>query len=45
MVPRSLTKRLVNHTRPPDVTEGYPADWAVEPLREPPQRVAHKIDD
>ena len=27
MLPRSLTKRLVNHARPSDVTEGYAADW------------------
>ena len=35
MLPRSLTKRLVNHVRPGDVTEGYAADWTVEQLREP----------
>ena len=34
MLPRSLTKRLVNHARPSDVTEGYAADWTVEQLRE-----------
>ena len=45
MLPRSLTKRLVNHARPPDVTEGYAADWTVEQLREPAQRVADKIDE
>ena len=27
MLPRSLTKRLVNHARPGDVTEGYATDW------------------
>ena len=27
MLPVSLTKRLVNHARPQDVTEGYAADW------------------
>ena len=37
---RSLTKRLVNHARGSDVTEGYAADWTVEQLREPVQRVA-----
>ncbi len=26
MLPRSLTKRLVNHAWPSDVTEGYAAD-------------------
>ena len=44
MLPRSLTKRLVNHARPGDVTEGYAADWTVEQLREPAQRVADRID-
>ncbi len=29
MLSRSLTKRLVNHVRPCDVTEGYAADWTV----------------
>jgi len=29
MLPPSLTKRLVNHARPNDVTEGYAADWTV----------------
>jgi len=45
MLPRSLTKRLVNHARPSDVTEGYAADWTVEQLREPAQRVADRIDE
>ena len=45
MLPRSLTKRLVNHARPPDVTEGYAADWTVEQLREPAQRIADRIDE
>ena len=45
MLPRSLTKRLVNHARPGDVTEGYAADWTVEQLREPAQRIADRIDD
>ena len=44
MLPISLTKRLVNHARPADVTEGYAADWTVEQLREPAQRVADRID-
>ena len=44
MLPRSLTKRLVNHARPGDVTEGYAADWTVEQLREPAQRIADRID-
>ena len=45
MLPRSLTKRLVNHARPSDVTGGYAADWTVEQLREPAQRVADRIDE
>ncbi len=44
MLPRSLTKRLVNHARPGDVTEGYAADWTVEQLRDPAQRIADRID-
>ena len=45
ILPRSLTKRLVNHARPGDVTKGYAADWTVEQLREPAQRIANRIDD
>ena len=45
LLPRSLTKRLVNHARGSDVTEGYAADWTVEQLREPAQRVADRIDE
>ncbi len=45
MLPRSLTERLVNHARPSDVTEGYAADWTVEQLREPAQRIADRIDE
>ena len=44
MLPRSLTKRLVNHVRPNDVTEGYAADWTVGQLCEPAQRIADRID-
>ena len=44
-LPRSLTNRLVNHARPGDVTEGHAADWTVEQLREPAQRVADRIDE
>ena len=43
MLPRSLTKRLVNHARTSDVTEGYAADWTVEQLREPAQRMAERV--
>ena len=38
LLPLSLTKRLVNHARPNDVTEGYAADWTIGQLREPAQR-------
>ena len=44
MLPRPLTKRLVNHARDDDITEGYAADWTVEQLREPAQRVANRIE-
>ena len=44
MLPRSLTKRPVNHARSQDVTEGYSSDWTVEQLREPAQWVAGRID-
>ena len=35
----SLTKRLVNHTRPSDITEGYAADWSHRQLHEPAQHI------
>ena len=44
MLPSALTKRLVNHARPNDVTEGYAADWTIGQLREPAQRIADRID-
>ena len=40
----SLTKRLVNHARPADVTENYAAAWTVQQLRGPAQRVADRIE-
>ncbi len=43
VLPRSLTKRLVNHARPSDATEGYAADCTVDQLREPAQRIANRI--
>lgn len=45
ILPRSPTKRLVNHARPGDVTEGCAADWTVEELREPAQQIANRIDE
>ncbi|MDE0031153.1 MAG: integrase family protein [Deltaproteobacteria bacterium] len=44
MLPRPLTKRLVNHARDDDITEGYAADWTVEQLREPAQATADRIE-
>ena len=44
MLPRSLTKRLVNHARSSDVTEGYAAEWTIGQLREPAQRIADRIE-
>ena len=43
MLPTSLTKRLVNHARSQDVTEGYAADWTMEQLRESAQPIADRI--
>ena len=42
--PHALTKRLVNHAPPNDVTEGYAADWTIGQLREPAQRIADRIE-
>ena len=44
MLPSSLTKRLVNHAPPNDVTEGYAADWTVSQLRAPAQNIADQIE-
>ena len=38
------TELLLNHIRLQDVTVNYVADWSVEQLREPAQRVADRID-
>ena len=45
MLPTSLTKRLVNHARPQDVTEGYASDWTADQLRDAAQRIADRIDE
>ena len=45
MLPHALTKRLVNHAPPNDVTEGYAADWTIGQLREPAQRIADRIEE
>ena len=34
-LPLSLTKRLVNHTRPSEITEGYAADWSIDSCTNP----------
>ena len=44
MLPSSLTKRLVNHAPPSDITEGYAADWTIGQLRTPAQRIADRIE-
>ena len=44
LLPHALTKRLVNHAPPNDVTEGYAADWTIGQLREPAQRIADRIE-
>ena len=45
MLPHALTKRLVNHAPPNDVTEGYAADWTIAQLRGPAQRIADRIEE
>ena len=44
MLPPSLTKRLVNHAPPQDITQSYTADWTIAQLREPAQRSADRIE-
>ena len=44
MLPHALVKRLVNHAPPNDVTEGYAADWTIDQLREPAQRISDRIE-
>ena len=43
-LPESLVKRLVNHAPAPDVTQGYAAQWTLDQLRAPAQRIADRID-
>ncbi len=45
LLPHALTKRLVNHAPASDITEGYAADWTIEQLREPAQRIADRIEE
>ena len=44
MLRRSLTKPL-KRAPDSDVTEGCAADWTVEQLWEPGQRIANRIDE
>lgn len=44
LLPRPLNKRLIDHLRGTDVTEGYAADWTEERLRESAQSVTDRID-
>ena len=44
MLPSSLTKRLLNHAPPNDITESYAADWTIGQLRDPAQRIADRIE-
>ncbi len=44
MLPHALTKRLVNHAPPNDVTEGYASDWTIGQLRGPAQHIADHIE-
>ena len=45
LLPHALTRRLVNHAPSSDITEGYAADWTIDQLREPAQRIADRIDE
>ena len=44
-MPISLVKRLFNHARLSDVTEGYASDWTVEQLRKLAQCIAERVDE
>ena len=44
LLPHALTRRLVNHAPANDITESYAADWTIEQLREPAQRIADRIE-
>ena len=45
MLPTSVTKRLVNHAPPNDITQGYAADWTMAQLRNSAQRIDDRIDE
>ncbi len=44
ILPPSLTKRLVKHARPDDVTKGCAADRTVSQPRKPAQWIADRIE-
>ena len=45
MLPRSLTDRLVNYSRPFDVIESYAADRTVEQHCAPAQQISGRFDE
>ena len=44
MLPTSLTDRLVNRARRGNFPEDHAANWTVDQLREPAQRIADRIE-
>ena len=44
MLPASLTRLLVDHALPNDVTQSYVTDWTIGQLREPARKVAGRIE-
>lgn len=44
MLPPSLTKGLVNHAGPNDVTQGYATDRTVSQMCKPAQKIADRIE-
>ena len=44
MLPTSLTDRLVNRARRGNFPEGHGANWTIDQLREPAQRIADRIE-
>ena len=44
MLSHALTKRLVNHAPPNDVTEGYTVDWTIGQLRDRALKISDRIE-
>ena len=44
MLPTSLTDRLVNRARRGNFSEDHAANWTVDQLRQPAQRIADRIE-